>query len=417
MGIFGQSLVCVRCNERIEARAIRCAKCGDALAEVRLELQKIPELRAVFRERRLAREGPDRSGVWRYRELVHPSAPLEDIITRYEGQTGLYASERVRKFAGLDDLLLKHEGENPTGSFKDRGMTVGVTQALLEGAKMLACASTGNTSASLASYAATAGVPAVVFIPEGKISTGKLAQTLAYGAKVLQVKGSFDDAMRLVDEAAQKLGLGLLNSINPWRVEGQKAIALEILDELDWRAPDWIILPAGNLGNVSAIGKGLREALQAGLIDKMPRLAVVQAKGASPFARWFDARKADKAARFVDEPNPETIATAIRIGAPRSWEKAIRELDASNGIAIALSDEDLMAAKKEIDRAGIGCEPASAASVAGAKVLAKEGVLSGRVVAVLTGHVLKDPENAVKGAEEPIVVDATIDAIAKALGR
>lgn len=412
--VFEQHLACVRCAERLDARAIRCPNC-DALAEVRLDVKKLPELRAVFRERRLARGGPDRSGVWRYRELIHPAVPLDRIVTRHEGETGLYASERVRRFAGLDELLLKHEGENPTGSFKDRGMTVGVTQALVEGAKMLACASTGNTSASLASYAAVAGVPAVVFIPEGKISTGKLAQTLAYGARVLQVKGSFDDAMRLVDEASRKLGLGLLNSINPWRVEGQKAIALEVLDELDWSAPDWIILPAGNLGNVSAIGKGCREALHAGLIDKMPRLAVVQAQGAAPFARFFEERKKDRAAKFQDEPHPETVATAIRIGAPRSWEKAIRELDASNGLALALPDEAILEAKREIDRAGIGCEPASAASVAGARVLASEGVLRGRVVAILTGHVLKDPENAVRGAPEPVVVEPDLAAIEKAL--
>ncbi len=411
---FEQHLVCVRCDAGVPARSIRCPACG-ALAEVRLAISKRPELRALFRERRMARVGPDRSGVWRYRELVHPGAPLGAIVTRHEGETGLYESARVRAFAGLDELLLKHEGENPTGSFKDRGMTVGVTQALAEGARTLACASTGNTSASLASYAATAGVPAVVFIPEGKISTGKLAQTLAYGAKVLQVKGSFDDAMRLVDEAAEKLGLGLLNSINPWRVEGQKAIALEVLDELEWRAPDWIILPAGNLGNVSAIGKGCREALAAGLIDRLPRLAVVQARGASPFARFFEARAKDRSVAFVDEPSPETVATAIRIGAPRSWEKAIREIEASNGIAIALGDDEILEAKREIDRAGIGCEPASAASVAGARVLARRGVMKGRVVAILTGHVLKDPENAVKGAPEPIVVEPHLDAIRGAL--
>jgi threonine synthase len=410
---FAQSLVCVRCQAALPARSIRCA-CG-ALAQVKLEIKKLPELRAIFRERRLARTGPDRSGVWRYRELVHPGAPVASIVTRHEGETGLYKSERVRAFAGLDELLLKHEGENPTGSFKDRGMTVGVTQALLEGAKTLACASTGNTSASLASYAAVAGVPAVVFIPEGKISTGKLAQTIAYGARVLQVKGSFDDAMRLVDEASEKLGLGLLNSINPWRVEGQKAIALETLDELDWRAPDWIVLPAGNLGNVSAIGKGCREALEAGLLDRMPRLAVVQARGASPFARFFEARKKDRETRFVDEPSPETIATAIRIGAPRSWEKAIREIEGSDGVAISVSDDEILEAKREIDRAGIGCEPASAASVAGARVLAREGVMKGRVVAILTGHVLKDPESAARGAPEPTVVEPAIEAIRRAL--
>jgi threonine synthase len=414
---FEQWLACVRCERRLEGGR-RCDSCGDALAEVRVAPRKdAARLVALFRQRRLARSGPDRSGVWRYRELVHPTVPLDAIVTRHEGETGLYRSKALETFAGLADLQVKHEGENPTGSFKDRGMTTGVTEALRGGARALACASTGNTSASLASYAAVAGVRAIVFIPEGKISTGKLAQTLAYGATVLQVKGSFDDAMRLVDEAADALGLGLLNSINPWRIEGQKAIALEILDELDWRAPDWIILPAGNLGNVSAIGKGCREALAAGLIDRLPRLAAVQARGASPFARFFEARRRDRAARFVDEPSPETIATAIRIGAPRSWEKAIRELDASKGVALSVTDDEIMAAKAAIDNAGIGCEPASAASLAGARVLTREGVMkkTDRVVAVLTGHVLKDPEAALRSGRSPVVVEPNLDAIRRAL--
>lgn len=417
-----QVLVCIRCGRKLGAGSVRCDVCTDALADIRVERAgQGGALQRTFRERRANPGGAaaDRSGVWRYRELVHASCPADKIITRLEGNTRLYESKKVRAFASLSQLLLKHEGENPTGSFKDRGMTVGVSEALRQGARALACASTGNTSASLASYAAAAGVTSVVFIPEGKISTGKLAQTMAYGAKVLQVRGNFDDAMNLVEEASQKLGLGLLNSINPWRVEGQKAIALEVLDELSWKAPDWIVLPSGNLGNISAIGKACREALACGLIDRLPRLAGVQAAGAAPFARFYESWKKDRATKFVDEPSPETVATAIRIGAPRSWEKAIREVSLSNGTVLSVTDDQIMEAKREIDRAGIGCEPASAASVAGARILRERGVIApdASVVAILTGHVLKDPEAAIKGAPSPTVVDPTIDAIASALDR
>ena len=418
-----QTLVCVRCEDELSSTALRCDTCGDALAEVRIAFRNESSdyktrdvLKLFFR----ARRGEARaSGVWRFRELVHASARLDEIVTRLEGNTRLYESKKVAEFAGFKRILLKHEGENPTGSFKDRGMTVGVTEALRQGARALACASTGNTSASLASYAAVAGVPAIVFIPEGKISSGKLAQTIAYGARVLQVRGNFDDAMNLVEEASAKLNLGLLNSINPWRVEGQKAIAFELLEELDWKVPDWIVLPAGNLGNISALGKACREAKACGLIDHLPRFAAVQAAGAAPFARFYEARKKDRDTRFVDEPKPETVATAIRIGAPRSWEKAIKVLDETNGVALSATDEQILEAKRAIDRAGIGCEPASAASVAGAKLLRASGVIApdATVVAILTGHVLKDPENAVRGAPPPTVVDPTIDAIKRALDR
>jgi threonine synthase len=357
--------------------------------------------------------------VWRYRELVAPDLPAASIVARGEGNTGLYPAPGLAAWVGLDRgaLWLKHEGENPTGSFKDRGMCVGVSAALARGARVLCCASTGNTSASLASYAALAGVPAVVFVPAGKVALGKLAQTLAYGARVLAVRGSFDDAMRLVDDAARAFGLGLLNSVNPWRVEGQKAIALELLDDLAWTPPDWIVLPSGNLGNISALGKGLREARRAGLIDRLPRLAGVQAAGAAPFARFM----ADPARGFVPEPAPETVATAIRIGDPRSWEKARREVEETRGRVLAVSDEELLEAKARIDAAGVGCEPASATSVAGLRRLVAAGEVprDARVVAILTGHLLKDPETTIawhearSGARE---VDPTLEAIGAALG-
>lgn len=421
-------LACVRCGAALERDATACP-CG-GLAEV---LPGAPALRgAALKERWQARRGSrvprDASGVFRYRELVCPDLPEDALRARGEGNTGLYEPARVRRWTGLADggrLLLKHEGENPTGSFKDRGMCVGVSEALRRGARVLCCASTGNTSASLASYSALAGVPCVVFVPHGKVSTGKLAQTIAYGARVLAVRGSFDDAMQLVESAARSLGLGLLNSVNPWRIEGQKAIGLELLDDLAWEPPDWIVLPAGNLGNISALGKALREAREAGLIDRLPRLAAVQAAGAAPFARLW----ARGAGELVPERAPETVATAIRIGDPRSWEKARRELRAAEGLALAVTDAELLEAKAEVDAAGVGCEPASAASVAGVRRLVADGTIprGARVACILTGHLLKDPETTTafhegrfaetvsRPGNAPVVVDGTVQAVEAAL--
>jgi len=374
------------------------------------------DLRRRFLERRTSRAAPDRSGVWRYRELVAPGLADDEMVTRGEGNTGLYSHPSLAEWAGLSDSaswVLKHEGENPSGSFKDRGMCVGVSQALRAGARVLACASTGNTSASLASYAALAGVPCCVFVPAGKVASGKLAQTLAYGARVLEVKGSFDLAMRAVEEASDAFDLGLLNSVNPWRIEGQKAIGIELLDDLAWDPPDWIVLPSGNLGNISALGKSLREARAAGLIDRLPRVAGVQAEGAAPFARFFAARARGEAAEFAAEPAPETYATAIRIGDPRSWAKAIREVDALEGRVLSVPDAEILEAKALVDAAGIGCEPASAASVAGVRRLVAEGVIDpgARVASILTGHLLKDPETTVG------YLEGTLEGVAQPAGR
>jgi threonine synthase len=348
--------------------------------------------RATFDDRRRGAPAPDLrptmdSGVWRYRELILP-VPLETIVSRPEGNTPLYVHRRVSDWVGADNLCLKHEGENPSGSFKDRGMTVGVTQARWLGARAVACASTGNTSASLAAYAALAGIPAIVFIPAGKIAAGKLAQALAYGAHTLQVAGDFDDAMQLVQRVCNELGVYLLNSLNPFRLEGQKSIVFEIVQGMDWQAPDWIVLPAGNLGNTAAFGKALHELHRLGLIDRMPRLAAVQAEGANPFYQSYVAG--------FEGPvtvRAETIATAIRIGAPVSYGRAVRSLSWTNGLVTQVSDNEIMDAKAVVDAAGIGCEPASAAAVAGARRLVAEGIIrpGQRVVAVLTGNVLKDP--------------------------
>jgi threonine synthase len=344
-------------------------------------------LRARFDRRlRTGDAAAQGSGVWRFRELLLPGRG--PILTHPEGSTPLYRRDAISSFAGHADLALKHEGHNPTGSFKDRGMTVAVTQALRSGAPAVACASTGNTSASMAAYAAQAGMKALVFVPAGRIAYGKLAQALAYGARTLIVKGDFDTCLRLVREAHERLGLALLNSINPWRIEGQKTLVFEVLQQRGWDPPDWIVVPAGNLGNTAAFGKALVEARELGLLKRMPRLAAVQARGANPFFRSF---RGGFVRRY--RVRAETVATAIRIGDPASHDRAVRSIRETRGVVTAVSDREILEAKAVVDAAGIGCEPASAASVAGVRKLVGEGVIrkSESVVAVLTGHLLKDP--------------------------
>ena len=290
---------------------------------------------------------------------------------------------------GLDRLTFKHQGFNPTGSFKDNGMTCGVTQAIRLGRKRVACVSTGNTSASMAAYASAAGLDPIVFIPHGNISFGKLAQALDYGALTLEVEANFDQILALVRVLSDRLGIYLLNSINPFRIEGQKSIIFEMLDQRDWSPPDWIVLPGGNLGNTSAFGKALRELRDYGFISKLPRLAVIQAAGAAPFYDFMLTR-----AEFHSVPEPRTLATAIRIGDPVSWPKALQEVACSNGVVERVSEQEIADAKAIIGRSGIGCEPASAATLAGIRKLTAAGVIgpSDDVVAVLTGNVLKDPD-------------------------
>lgn len=380
-------------------------------------------LRRLFQERAERRQGMDRSGVWRYRELVMPTG-ADHAVTHPEGDTPLLLREQIGGWVGLPSLRLKHEGHNPTGSFKDRGMTVGVTQARRLGATAVACASTGNTSAALAAYGAQAGIPVLVFVPAGQVTVGKLTQSLAYGARTLLVRGDFDDCLRLVQQAASELGVYLLNSINPWRLEGQKTIVLELLHQLDWVAPDWIVLPAGNLGNTAAFGKALAEAKAWGLIERVPRLAAIQAAGAAPFARSF----AEQFARR-HTVKAETVATAIKIGNPASWDRAVRAIHDTRGTVTAVSDEAILEAKAVVDRAGVGCEPASAASIAGVRQLVASGQIrpDERVVAVLTGHVLKDPgallsyhrdtEPPPPFANRPVEIEPDLAAVARLLGR
>jgi threonine synthase len=390
-------LSCIACGREYDVLENRVAcECGGLLAVGRSPLTVD---RSLFDERRVSRRPVDQSGVWRFREGVL-DVDESAIITHPEGATRLY--ER-------DGVFFKHEGENPTGSFKDRGMTVAITQAVRLGARAVACASTGNTSASLAAYAAQAGLQAVVFIPAGKIAGGKLAQTLAYGALCLAVRGDFDAAMRLVLEASKRFGIYLVNSINPFRIEGQKTIVWELLQDLEWRAPDWIVVPAGNLGNTSAFGKALQEAHDAGWIDRMPRLAAIQAHGANPFARSFRESFATR-----HRVSAETVASAIRIGDPVSFDRAVAAVRATNGVVEDVSDDEIMSAKRDIDRMGIGCEPASAATLAGLHKLRAAGVIGPReqVVCVLTGNLLKDPD-AVQG--ETVEIDADLDAVERAL--
>ena len=367
-----------------------CPRCGGLIEVIYSGARPSgAELRERFAQRRLSNAPLDASGVWRYRELFPFLEDDSHVVTLREGCTPLLDSPIAARYGGLDRLAFKHQGFNPTGSFKDNGMTCGAAQARRLGMKRVACVSTGNTSASLAAYAAAAGLEALIFLPHGNISFGKLAQALEYGARTLEVEANFDQILALVRVLADRLGIYLLNSMNPFRVEGQKSIVFELLDQRGWQAPDWIVLPGGNLGNTSAFGKALREACELGLITKMPRIAVIQAAGAAPFYELFT-----HGGEFKAVANPETLATAIRIGDPVSWPKALHEVRASQGTVEKVTEQEIADAKATIGRAGIGCEPASAATLAGIRKLTAAGVIARNadVVAALTGNVLKDPD-------------------------
>lgn len=404
-------------DETYPATDVRLTDSAGNLLEV--ELDQVPLSREMFDARLGTLDHPLRSGVWRYRELM-PTFPDDVVVSKPEGNTNLYREQSISDFAGVD-LWLKHEGENPTGSFKDRGMTAGVSHARWVGARIVACASTGNTSASVAAYAATAGLPSVVFVPEGKITAAKLAQTIAYGARILQVRGDFDAAMEMVRQASERYGLYLLNSVNPFRLEGQKSIFLEALQQMKWRAPDWVVVPGGNLGTTSALGKVLRESLAAGLIDRMPRVAVVQAEGASPFFAAYQ----QQFTRYQPVA-ANTVATAIQIGDPVNYTKARDVVRLTEGVVTTATDAEIMDAKALIDRVGIGCEPASAAGLAGIHKLVSAGVIQPceRVLTYLTGHLMKDSDAVVAyhlsedgrpGANRPVVIDATLADLDRAM--
>jgi threonine synthase len=394
--LAGQICISPACGARfrLNDRLYVCPSCG-GLLDVALETSAdhdAESLRALWTNRLASFDPSDRSGVWRYRELL-PFAADAPIVTLAEGNTPLYDAPASAAYSGLDALALKHQGCNPTGSFKDTGMTTAVTQAVILGARTVVCASTGNTAASLAAYAARAKIQCAILVPRGQISHAKLAQSLDYGAAVLELDGNFDDAMRVIRELAEDESIYLVNSINPFRIEGQKTVAAELLHQRGWRVPDHVVMPGGNLGNSSAFGKGFKELKDLGLIDRLPRLSVVQAEGAAPFANLFGS----ESEVLIPIEHPQTLATAIKIGAPVSWQKALRSVIESGGSVISVSEQEIADAKAIIGRDGVGCEPASATTVAGIKRLVANGVIrsSEDVVAVLTGHILKDTDYAI----------------------
>src|SRR6195952_5144705 len=346
-------------------------------------------LRHLWAERRDSTLPIDQSGVWRYRDLLPILENDENAITLREGNTPLYDLPRTAKLLGLDFLLAKHQGMNPTGSFKDTGMTAALSVAAERGFQWVACASTGNTSAAMAAYAARAGLRAIVFIPEGKIAWGKLSQSMDYGALTVQLKTDFDGCVKMLAGMVHRHPIYLLNSVNPYRLEGQKTPAIEICEQLDWQVPDHVLVPGGNLANGSALGKGFSELKHLGFIDRVPKISVIQAEGANPLFQWFT-----NAEKVLTPVHADTRATAIRIGNPASWRKAARVIEATGGWCEQVSESEIALAKAQIGAEGIGCEPASAVTLAGLKKLMAQGrVQSGeRVVLLLTGHTLKDPE-------------------------
>lgn len=336
--------------------------------------------------------------------------PVHDdtrIISLGEGNTPLIRLHNIPRDLGKDvDIYVKYEGLNPTGSFKDRGMTMAVTKAVEEGSKAIICASTGNTSAAAAAYASRAGITAFVLIPEGKIAMGKLSQAMIHGAVVIQIKGNFDAGMQLVKDVAKQAPVTIVNSINPYRLQGQKTAAFEIVEELG-TAPDFHCLPVGNAGNISAHWMGYKEYREHGIVNNVPRMVGYQASGAAPFMRG----------KMVD--NPETIATAIRIGHPQSWDMAWKLQKESNGWFDECSDEEILAAQKLLAvKEGVFCEPASATSLAGAMRDIKSGKIpeGSKIVCTLTGHGLKDPDTAIKQSQGSVLtVEATLEAVKKAI--
>jgi threonine synthase len=395
----------------VDDTAFGCATCG-GLVDVAYDWDRLRPPRSLREfEAKWAQRGDPLcfSGVWRFRELL-PFAPPESVLTIGEGQTILQKADAVAAYVGLEPgrLFLQYEGLNPSGSFKDNGMTAAFTHARLVGARRAACASTGNTSASLAVFCSATGLMrAIIFIGSGKISYGKLAQALDHGALTVQIAGDFDDAMLRVQQVARKLGIYLVNSINPFRLEGQKTIMYRVLEALRWEPPDWVVVPGGNLGNVSAFGKAFMELRDLGLLQRLPRLAVINASGANTFSQLFDRQglrwnegkangglvEAYYHGLDAQKVRASTIASAIEINRPVNLVKALRALDVCGGVVRDVSDQEILDAKAKVGAGGLGCEPASAASVAGARLLRKESVISAadRVVCVLTGHQLKDP--------------------------
>jgi threonine synthase len=395
-------LRCFGCGTRVpgtEARPdFRCSQCGD-LFEVEYpgwSQRQGPDrpnsgaLKWLWRERRCSSESLDHSGVWRFRELLPILESFGNAVSLREGNTPLYHVPRAAKALGIDQLFAKHQGMNPTGSFKDTGMTTALSVARERGFEWVACASTGNTSAAMAAYAARAGLRSLVVIPEGKIAWGKLAQAMDYGAVTCQVKTDFDGCVRILTHVVKEAHIYLLNSVNPYRLEGQKTPAFEIAEAFDWNVPDHLIVPGGNLANSSALGKGFRELKELGLVGRLPRISVIQAAGANPLVRSMAANQGES----LEPVEAHTRATAIRIGNPASWRKAARVIQDTGGWCLDVSEGEIAVAKAELGTEGLGCEPASAVTLAGLKKLRVEGKVGAgeTVVLLLTGHTLKDAD-------------------------
>jgi threonine synthase len=429
-------LHCINCGATPASAAqdFRCTNCGDLLEFVFPEWSHDPQaLKSLWANRKTILKPLDQSGVWRFREML-PGIAEEHAITLREGNTPLYDLPRCAHFAGLDALQAKHQGMNPTASFKDTGMTVAASSAHAGGFRWVACASTGNTSASMAAYAARGNMHSLVLIPEGKISWGKLSQSLDYGALTCQLRTDFDGCVGILNELVRRKPVYLLNSVNPYRIEGQKTAAIELMEQLEWEPPDHIIIPGGNLGNSSAIGKALLEMRDLKLISRLPKLSIIQAQGANPFYRSVTEFGGKK----LDPMTADTQATAIQIGNPASWKKALRVLNATGGAVEEVSELEIAEAKAEIGADGIGCEPASAVTLAGLKKLTRKGFVkrSETVILILTGHLLKDPDFTIKFhrgdlftgtpyeqqaaqtarlQRAPVVLDADLDAVVAAL--
>ena len=433
-------LRCIGCGAvtAVADSGLNCASCGNLLEVVfptadQMNLEA-GSLKALWRERRTSNLPIDQSGVWRFREVLPALDEKHPAITLREGNTPLYELSLCARIAGVEQLYAKHQGMNPTGSFKDTGMTVAASFARKDRFHWVACASTGNTSASMAAYAARGGMRSLVLIPDGKISWSKLSQALEYGAVTCQVRTDFDGCMRVLNDIVSRKPIYLLNSINPFRLEGQKTVAFELMEQFDWQPPDHIIVPGGNLGNSSALGKAVREMHELGLIKRLPKISVIQAEGANALVRTVR----EKNGKELVSVHADTMATAIRIGNPASWKKAVRVLEETGGTVEQVSEVEIALAKAEIGADGIGCEPASAVTLAGLKKLVKQGFVKANesVVLVLTGHLLKDPDFTLKfhrgdlfeGTPDakqaeilaprqraPIVLDASADAVIRVL--
>jgi threonine synthase len=414
-------LRCVHCAKAQETadRMFRCTQCSELVEVVYPEWASAPagfalRLREIWRERRGSTLPENASGVWRFRELL-PQVGRGNIVTMCEGNTPLIRLNKSARALNLSNAFAKHQGMNPTGSFKDTGISAAISMAKAEGFSWVCCASTGNTSASVAAYAARAEMKSMVLLPAGQVAAGKLAQALEYGAHVLQLRTDFDGCLKVLHEVVRRFPAYLLNSLNPYRLEGQKTVAFELMEQLDWAIPDHVIVPGGNLANGSALGKGFTELRDLGLIKTLPKISIIQAAGANPLVRTMRENGGKELIRV----NAETRATAIRIGNPASWRKAVSVLKNTGGACEEVSESEIAQAKAELGAEGIGCEPASAATLAGLKKLAAAGFVkpAETVVLVLTGHMLKDVDYMKQAPGQSLLgpMEADSDTVVKTL--